>query len=112
MRYLCVFVALLVLAPAGRTAEKQAKKTFRSQVVTGCLDEKPGVYVLRSDDVLKEIAQLDPVGFEQQIFARFVGHKVAITGELMGSTEPPTLRVLSPNHIKEISAMCTPATDK
>jgi len=103
---------LLVMSPLAQPAPKEAKKTFRNQVVTGCLDEKPGYYVLRSDDVLKEIAQLDPVGFEKQIFARYVGHKVSITGELNSSTEPPTLRVLSPTRIKDISEMCVPASDK
>lgn len=112
MRNICVLLVLLVVAPLGQTAPQEAKKTFRNQVMTGCLDEKPNVYVLRSDDVLKEIAQLDPVGFEKQIFARYVGHKVSITGQLVSSTDPPTLRVASPSHIKEISQMCVPASDK
>jgi len=112
MRHICALLIVLVIAGVGWTAPKEAKRTFRNQVVTGCLDEKPGVYVLRSDDVLKEIAQLDPIGFDKQIFARYVGHKVSITGELVSTTEPPTLRVVSPNQIKDVSQMCVPASDK
>ena len=36
---------------------------------------------------------LESIGFDKTNFARFVGHKVSITGQLMTTTEPPTLRV-------------------
>ena len=69
MRYTWILLVLLVIAPLGQTAQSE-KKDGKTQV-TGCLDEKPGVYVLRTDTDLKEIAQLEPVGFEKQLFARF-----------------------------------------
>jgi hypothetical protein len=100
---------LLVSAPLAGTAQS-GKADGKNQVMTGCLDEKPGIYVLRTDDNLKEIAQLEPVGFEKQLFARYVGHKVSVSGKLIGSTEPPTLRVSSVASIKDISEMCIPAT--
>ena len=106
MRYTWALLLLLVFAPLGQPADKKAPA---KQVMTGCLDEKADYYVIRTDDMLKEIAKLVPVGFEKQIFARFVGHKVSISGEVDSSTEPPILRVLSPASIKDISDMCVPA---
>ena len=96
-----------MMAPLAQAAQKQKKAP--STVMTACLDEKADYYVLRTDDMLKELAALEPVGFEKQIFARYVGHKVSITGELNNSSQPPTLRVTSPAHIKDISEMCVPA---
>lgn len=107
MRYTYALLILLVLAPVAQPAQK-GKKAANTQVVTACLDEKADYYVLRADDMLKEVAVLEPVGFEKQIFARYVGHKVSITGELNSSTQPPTLRVTSPANIKDISDMCVP----
>jgi len=107
MRYTCALLTLLVLAPLAQPADK-GKKAANTQAVTGCLDEKADAYVIRSGDMLKELATLEPVGFEKQLFARFVGHKVTISGELDTSTEPPTLRVKSYANIKDIADMCIP----
>jgi hypothetical protein len=107
MRYTIAPLILLILAAIAQPAQKE-KKAANSQVMTACLDEKADYYVLRADDMLKEVAVLEPVGFEKQIFARYVGHKVSISGELNSSTQPPTLRVTSPAHIKDISDMCVP----
>ena len=107
MRSRYALLILLVMAPVAQPAQKE-KKAANTQVMTACLDEKADYYVLRADDMLKEVAVLEPVGFEKQIFARYVGHKVSITGELNSSTQPPTLRVTSPANIKDISDMCVP----
>jgi hypothetical protein len=109
MRYTFALLILLVLATPAQPAQKEKKKAANTQVMTACLDEKADYYVLRADDMLKEVAVLEPVGFEKQIFARYVGHKVSISGEVNNSTQPPTLRVTSPAHIKDISDMCVPA---
>ena len=110
MRYTFALLILLLLAPLAQPAQKEKKAP--STVMTACLDEKADYYVLRTDDMLKELAVLEPVGFEKQIFARYVGHKVSISGELNNSSQPPTLRVTSPAHIKDISDMCVPSTGK
>lgn len=113
MRYTFALLVLLALAPLAQPAPQQkGKKAASTTAITACLDEKADYYVLRADDMLKEVATLEPVGFEKQIFARYVGHKVSITGELNSSTQPPTLRVLSPAHIKDVSDMCVPTTEK
>src|SRR5437899_11658594 len=109
MRYTCMVLTLLVMAPFAQPAQKQkkpGKKAAAAQVVTGCMDEKPEGYVLRSEDAMKELAQLEPVGFEKAVFARYVGHKVSISGELAGGTEPPTLRVASPGDVRQIAEVC------
>jgi hypothetical protein len=113
MRYTWALLILLVLAPLGGAAQKAKKEAVKPQVVTGCLDEKPGLYILRSDDALKDLAQLEPVGFEKEIFARYLGHKVSISGEIVETgAEVPTLRVSSPGAIKDISEMCIPGAAK
>ena len=108
MRCVGVAVMLLVMAPLGHPAQTKTrqKKTAKTQVVTGCMDEKPEGYVLRSEDAMKELAQLEPVGFEKAVFARYVGHKASISGELAGGGEPPTLRVASPGDIRQIAEIC------
>jgi hypothetical protein len=110
VRYTYTLLILVALAAPAQTAQKQ-KKAANTQVITACLDEKDDYYVLRTDDTLKELTVLEPVGFEKQIFARYVGHKVSITGELVTSTQPPTLRVHSPGNIKDIADMCVPAQE-
>ena len=65
-----------------------------------------------TDDMLKEIAALEPVGFDKTSFARFVGHKVSVSGQLNPSTYPPTLRVTHLDDVKNISDICAPASEK
>src|SRR5260370_35578090 len=104
---------LLALAPSAQPAPQQkGKKAASATAITACLDEKADYYVLRGDDMLKEVATLQPVGFEKQIFARYVGHKVSITADLNSATQPPTRPESSPAHIKDVSDMCVPAAEK
>ena len=107
MRYAWALLLLLMM-PLASPAQKQKKSPAKMDTLTGCVDEKADVYILRSDDMLKELATLEPVGFERTNFARFVGHKVAVSGQLVTSTEPPTIRVSSLDHIKNISDICAP----
>ena len=115
MRYTWALVILLIVAPlSAQTAgkkkpAKKAKPAVTMQSVTGCVDEKSMEYVLRTDDMLKEIAKLESVGFDKSNFARFVGHKVTISGEMLYSGDVPTVRVTNLDHIKNISDICSPA---
>ena len=115
MRF-AVVLLLLAVAPLANPAQKgsaqKEKKSASSTVISGCLDEKPEHYVIRTDDSLKELAALEPVGFDRSLFARFVGHKVSISGDLVTSTDPPTLRVRSYAAIKDVADMCVPAGEK
>ena len=94
MRCTWALLILLLLAPltAQTPKEKKGAKPLAT-TMTGCVDEKSSEYVLFTDDMLKQIAILEPVGFDKTSFARFVGHKVSITGQWIASTQPPTLRV-------------------
>ncbi len=105
MRYICAL--LLLAAPMAQPAQKE-KKDVNTQVISGCLDQKADYYVIRTDKSMKELASLEPVGFDKTLFARFVGHRVSITGELVESSQPPTLRVKSYAAIKNIADTCTP----
>jgi hypothetical protein len=105
MRYACA-LALLIAAPLAQPQQKGKKAAPQS--ITGCLDEKSDYYVIRSEGALRELAALEPVGFQKQLFARFVGHKVTVTGELVTANDPPTLKVKSYSNIKDIAETCTP----
>ena len=108
MRHAWVLLTLLLILPLGAPAQKQKKAPPKMDSITGCVDEKVEVYILRSDDALKELAKLEAVGFDNTNFARFVGHKVTVSGQLNATTEPPTIRVSSLDHIKNLSDMCAP----
>jgi hypothetical protein len=74
--------------------------------LTGCIDEQPGPrYVLRGDQQLRLIARLEPDGFSVQSFAKYLGHKVVVTGQLNTEGEPPLMMVKS---IKRVAAFCAP----
>ena len=108
MRYAWALPILLLMMPLATPAQKSKKSPPKMDTLTGCVDEKTDVYILRTDDMLKELATLEPVGFDRTNFARFVGHKVSISGQLISSTQPPTMRVSSLDHIKNISDICAP----
>jgi|SRR6476646_7981797 hypothetical protein len=107
MRYACALLMLLSIAPLATPAQKK-KSPVKMDTMTGCVDEKEALYVLRSDDMLKELAILEAIGFEKTNFARFVGHKVSITGKLVTTTDPPTMQVSNFDNIKNLSDICTP----
>jgi hypothetical protein len=115
MRYTWALVILLILAPLSaqtggkKKPAKKSKQAVATQSITGCVDEKSAEFVLRTDDNLKELAKLEPVGFDKTNFARFVGHKVTVTGEMLYPDGVPTVRVTSLDHIKNISDVCAPA---
>jgi hypothetical protein len=115
MRYMWALLVLLVLSPLTAQTAAKNKKAQKArpamQTIVGCVDEKSASYVLRTDDSLKELAMLESVGFESTNFARFVGHKVSVSGELIASSALPTLRVTSLDNIKTISDICAPASE-
>ena len=111
MRITWALLILLVLTPLSAQAQSRTKKSRKpsaTETITGCVDERSAQFILRSDDMLKELAKLEPVGFDSTNFARFVGHRVAATGQLVKGEGTPTLRITSLGHIKNISDVCTP----
>jgi hypothetical protein len=93
-------VALFVTGPAA-AAEKSTE-------LTGCVDERPGpTYVLRGDQQLRLIALLEPEGFPVQGFAKYLGHKVVVTGQLSSNVDPPVMKV---KRVKRVASYCAPAS--
>jgi hypothetical protein len=113
MRCTWALLMLLLLAPLTAQTPKEKKGAKPpATTMTGCVDEKSSDFVLFTDDMLKQIALLESVGFDKTNFARFVGHKVSITGQVIDSTQPPTLRVTNYDNIKIIADICAPADAK
>ena len=81
-------------------------KAAKTEKLTGCLDEEAGPqYVLRGDQELRLLAVLKPQGFPVQNFARYLGHKVTVTGSLSSENGTPLMAVRS---IKNIADICRP----
>jgi hypothetical protein len=117
MRFPWAFLILLAIAPLSAQTASNSKKPAKkaataAQTLTGCVDEKQSQFVLRTDDSLRELATLEPVGFDATNFARFVGHKVEAKGQLAKTAEgAPVLRVSSIEHIRNISDTCAPPAE-
>ena len=112
MRVLFTVLLLLSLVAPGvaadkGAADKKSKKApaAKAQTLTGCVDETPSGYVLRGERQLKQIAALEPVGFDKENLARHVGHKVTVTGKLTGPADAPVFMVQS---VKELADYCAP----
>ena len=107
-----MLVCLLCLLTAGAFAQSAPKKQQKKKAVapqadtlTGCLDQKEGIYVLSEVKQLRPLAKLEAVGFEQEGFAKFVGHQVTVTGKLAGEGSTAVMKVRT---IKSIAEFCVP----
>jgi hypothetical protein len=74
------------------------------QSLTGCVDEQNGQYVLLDDQMVK-ITGLQSTGSDREVFAKYVGRKVKVSGS-KDSGQKDTFKV---NKIEQISASCGPA---
>jgi hypothetical protein len=72
--------------------------------LTGCIDEQNGQYVLLDDQMLK-IASLQSAGTEREVFAKYVGRKVRVSGT--GSSRQNS--VFKVTRIERIASSCGPA---
>ena len=80
-----------------------------SAQLTGCLDEESGPqYALKRPGDLQLIALLEPVGFPIENFAKFVGHRIAVTGNQTSKDGTAVFRVRS---IRDLADTCTPSAD-
>jgi len=69
----------------------------------GCVDERPGAYVLIDEHSLQEVAQLEPDGFPKEGLAKYLGQRVRVRGRL---TEGHIWKVRS---VEKIADVCAPA---
>lgn len=76
--------------------------------LTGCLDEQAGArYVLRGGPELSLLALLEPGrGFTNQGFAKYLGSKVTVSGEL---EEREGRKVMKVRAVRKVAGVCAPA---
>lgn len=99
--------------PETRGSESAAIVKADIKTLTGCVDEQPGPkYMLIGPEKREIRAELEPIGFTVQNFARFLGHSVSIHGELFLQRNPPLMRIKQLDDIRDLSARCTPQWDR
>jgi hypothetical protein len=101
--------AIAVAAPGARPdAAPSSKKVQKTRTTvgsaTGCVDERPGTYVLIDEHNLQEVAELKPDGFPGEGLAKYLGQKVKIRGRLAEG-------VWKVRSIETIADTCSPAQD-
>jgi hypothetical protein len=72
--------------------------------LTGCIDQQNGQYVLLDDQMLK-ITGLQSAGPDREVFAKFVGRMVRVSGT--GSTGQKN--VFKVTSIEQVASSCGPA---
>jgi hypothetical protein len=110
MQRLMLVLATVLMIGSGSTVSGQKKKAKPARVektssFTGCIDQKGESYVLTGDRELHTIAILHGDGFDDDNFAREMGHKVTLEGTLEGDADPKTIRV---KKVTKISDSCAP----
>lgn len=104
MRWMTIFLLAAGLPLAAQAPKKKAARP-KAETLTGCVDQKQGKYVLTDDGMLKTLALIEWVDQNQENFARYVGHKVSVTGQRSGQADPPLFKVAS---LKDIAETCSP----
>ena len=93
-------------APPPRTGGEDESKLVAPGTTSGCLDEAPGPrYVLRGDHDLKLLMELEPDGFPVQDFARYLGHRVELSGRTYSRNDSTVMQV---EQIKDLADRCVP----
>lgn len=89
----------LLLVPMLCIAQTPDKKT----VYTGVIDQQGGSYVLAGEEEIRAKAVLRAEGFSEDNFARFIGQRVEILGQLQTEGERTMLIVRSIADIRKLS---------
>jgi hypothetical protein len=102
LRLLVLTACVAAAAPQSGKARPAAKVSL-----TGCVDERDGVYVLTNDTDLQPTARLKPAaGSPEDNFARHVGHKVKVRGVL---SKEDTLPIMTVETVETVSETCAPS---
>lgn len=104
-----VVISIVIVFSAIGSGPGRAKGKPKLASMTGCIDEKPGRYVLVEDKNLKEMIELQPVNFDKESFAKYLGHKVTVRGQMSSDTDHAVMKVHS---IQNISDSCAPAENQ
>jgi hypothetical protein len=96
----------VTLAQEAKQPAKQKKQAEgkAQAVLTGCVDQQDGQYVLIQEKSLSLIAHLEAEGFPTEGFAKHVGHKVTVRGT--SSSSGAERSVFKVRRIDEISDTC------
>jgi hypothetical protein len=102
-------VMLMSTSVAPAADKKPAKRgkgapAVKSTSFTGCIDQRGENYVLTGDKELRTVAVLHGEGFNDDNFAREMGHKVTVEGTLAGDADPKTIRVTKVTKISDTCA--------
>jgi hypothetical protein len=88
--------------PTGPAIEPTTLSRVKTE--TGCVDEQPGPrYVLRGDQQLKLLLELEPEEFPIEGFAKYLGQKVQVRGRTYTVDNRTVMRV---REIKQVSGLC------
>ena len=107
MRLACVLLLVMCVSAVAQNAPKPRKGAEARQSVTtltGVLDQKGSDFVLSGEDAMQTAAVLRASGFSDDNFARFVGLRVQVRGELTTEADRRILTVKSVEDIKSLGA--------
>ena len=88
----------------GQSAQTSKTAPQAQQFLTGCVAQQAGQFVLLDDQMLR-ITSLQVAGTDQDTFAKYLGHKVQVTGT-RASGQKGTFKVTG---IKQIADNCSQA---
>ncbi len=96
MRFSVLIILLGVFMAVAQSGQPPKESKHATRELTGLVDERPGaIYILRHEGDMNTIAVLKPVGFENESFAKYLGHRVKIRGEFVQTEGEPVFRVHS-----------------
>ena len=100
-------VLLGCLAPIYAQPQSGAGKESptAATMMTGCMDEQNGIYVLVKGPEMKVVANLQADGFPTDGFAKHMGHTITVRGALVNNSNnaTPLFKVRS---IEKVSDTC------
>jgi hypothetical protein len=103
--YVLLFAACVSAAPPAQDSSKAQKGAEANQsatTLTGVVDQKDGQFVLSSEDTMQPAAVLRAKGFSADNFARFVGLRVQVRGQLTTEGDRRVLTVTSLDDLKSV----------
>ena len=104
-----VVLVTLSLCAGSEAAGRKTKKSPAATSITGCVDQRKDGYYLTSDSDMKPLMKLRWEGDQDTMFARHVGHTVAVEGAVSSGE---TGQVLNVKSVKEISDSCMRAKEQ
>jgi hypothetical protein len=90
---------------SGKDKATKEKKSSQS-ALTGCLDEQDGRYVLLEEKTVRKLADLQADGFAEEGFAKYMGQKVTVRGQVTAVEGRSVFRVRA---VETVAAQCTAA---